>query len=240
MAACPRRNPRTMPAGLLPNASCQKRKTMRRQSFASVALSLLLLTWVLTAQSALSQSQYQATVLADHPVAYYRLGEAPGATAAVDSSGNGNNGTYENGAVLGVPGLIVDPANTAVNFASGDVVIPDAPDLDFVNAPFTIEAWINGTAPGGNLRVFDKALANTTEGYGIDLNDNNIRLLGCTELDPPVTLGHSTTYHIVGVSDGAGTGSIYVNGLLVMSGPHSSCSPYSGSAHIADRKSTRL
>ena len=70
-------------------------------------------------------------------MAYYRLGEAPGATVAADSSGNG---TYEGSPILGVNGLITDPANTTVSFINGDVVVPDAPDLDFVDAPFMIEA----------------------------------------------------------------------------------------------------
>jgi hypothetical protein len=41
-------------------------------------------------------AQYQATVLADAPVAYYRFEEVAG-TSALDSSGNGNTGTYTNG-----------------------------------------------------------------------------------------------------------------------------------------------
>jgi hypothetical protein len=36
---------------------------------------------------------YGDTVLADQPAAYYRLGEASGATAA-DASGNGRAGSY--------------------------------------------------------------------------------------------------------------------------------------------------
>jgi hypothetical protein len=178
-------------------------------------------------------SSYAAAVLADRPVAYYRLGEVPGSTIAVDSSGAGNNGTYENGPTLRVPGLISNTTDTAVNFATGDVVIPDAANLDFVNAPFTIEAWVSGTYPGGNQRVFDKSAAGTGIGYGLDLGADNVRLLGCTNFAPPVTLSGNTTYHVVGVSDGAGTGSIYVNGSLVMSGPYSSCQPYTGTAHIA-------
>ena len=89
---------------------------------------------------AFAQSPYSSTILSDKFVAYYRLGEAPGATVAADSSGNGKNVTYEGSPILGVNGLITDPANTTVSFINGDVVVPDAPDLDFVDAPFTIEA----------------------------------------------------------------------------------------------------
>ena len=43
---------------------------------------------------------YASTVLADSPVAYWRLGEASGSSAA-DSSGNGNGGSYAGGVTLG-------------------------------------------------------------------------------------------------------------------------------------------
>jgi hypothetical protein len=113
----------------------------------------------LTAQTVAVESLYAAAVRADHPVAYYQLGEAPGATVAADSSGNGNNGTYELNPVLGVSGLINNPAATAVDFVgAGNVTIPNAADLNFVNAPFTIEAWVNGTLSTeqccqGNARI---------------------------------------------------------------------------------------
>lgn len=43
----------------------------------------------------------------------------------------------------------------------------------------------------------------------------------------------NTIYHVVGASDGAGTGYLYVNGTLVASGPFHTSAPYTGSAHIA-------
>jgi hypothetical protein len=182
-----------------------------------------------------SNALYAPTVLADHPVAYYRLGEAPGAPSAIDASGHGHTGTYEGNAILGVPGLIAGDPDTAVNFnTTGDVVIPDATDLNFVSTPFTIEAWVSGISGGANSqRIFDKIVASTGLGYGFDVSNEQIRLLGVTNLDPLFTFGSTTTYHLVGVSDGAGTGYIYVNGTLISSGTYIASSPYTGSAHIA-------
>jgi Concanavalin A-like lectin/glucanases superfamily len=186
-------------------------------------------------KSSFSILQYAGIVLADKPVAYYRFGEVQGATA-VDSSGKRHTGTYENGPVLGVTGLVLDAANTAVNFAAtGDVVIPDAADLNFVNAPFTIEAWVNGPYSSfvGERRIFDKGIAGGPGGYGLDLNSNVQRIFGCTNFDTLTHLQDNTTYHVVGVADGAGNASIYINGQLAGSGAFSSCQPYTGSAHIA-------
>ncbi len=40
---------------------------------------------------------YSSEILADNPVAYYRLGEADGLTAAADASGHGFTGSYVGG-----------------------------------------------------------------------------------------------------------------------------------------------
>ena len=59
---------------------------------------------------------YASEVLADTPLAYYRLGEASG-TTLVDSSGNARDGTYAGSPTLGAASLLVsDPSNTAVSF----------------------------------------------------------------------------------------------------------------------------
>src|SRR4051812_1334419 len=57
-------------------------------------------------------SYYSSAVLALSPIAYYRLGESSGTTAA-DSSGNGLNGTYNGGVTLGQPGGIFGDPDTA-------------------------------------------------------------------------------------------------------------------------------
>jgi hypothetical protein len=62
---------------------------------------------------------------------------------------------------------------------------------------------------------------------------NNVRLLGGPNFVPSFNLSVGTTYYIVGVSDGAGTGYLYVNGSLVSSGPYASVEPYRNVAHIA-------
>jgi hypothetical protein len=60
-------------------------------------------------------SAYAQAVLADHPVAYWRLGEAPGATTAADASGHKHNGTYHGKPHLGLAGAIALDRNTAID-----------------------------------------------------------------------------------------------------------------------------
>lgn len=60
-------------------------------------------------------SQFASEVLADSPLLYWRIGESSG-TTAVDSSGNGRDGTYFGSPTLGVPGMIRGDANTTASF----------------------------------------------------------------------------------------------------------------------------
>ena len=85
-------------------------------------------------------AQYQATVLADAPVAYYRFEEVAG-TSALDSSGNGNTGTYTNGPLLAQVGQ--PQLGLAVSFDGIDdhVVTPRT-----VATNFTLELWLRTTA----------------------------------------------------------------------------------------------
>ena len=71
---------------------------------------------------------YNETVLHDHPSLYYRLGESPSSTTALDSSVNGLNGSYGSAATLGLRGAIIGDSNTAV---SGNGTGPLVRKLEF-------------------------------------------------------------------------------------------------------------
>ncbi|HEX2084376.1 MAG TPA: LamG-like jellyroll fold domain-containing protein [Solirubrobacteraceae bacterium] len=70
-----------------------------------------------TGSVSLPAPAYDASVKASNPIAYYRFGEAAGATVAQDSSGNGRNATYNGTVTLGQPGLTRD-GNTAAKIPS--------------------------------------------------------------------------------------------------------------------------
>ena len=91
---------------------------------------------------------YRSTVLEAGPVAYWRLDEAEGNTAASDETGNGHDGTYGGGVTQGADGLIVqDDAAASFSEASSDgVEVPIHTNLKFLDADFTIEAWVKVTA----------------------------------------------------------------------------------------------
>ncbi|HEV3345215.1 MAG TPA: right-handed parallel beta-helix repeat-containing protein, partial [Pirellulales bacterium] len=116
---------------------------------------------------------YAGAILADSPVAYYRLGDVPGMVAAVDASGHGLTGTYSAGVTLGLAGAMSSDPDTAAQFPS----VPDYVPGSYVQLPtgfadfhngFSFEVWAFPTSVDRNASFFDFG-----NGYG---NNNNIRL----------------------------------------------------------------
>jgi hypothetical protein len=88
---------------------------------------------------------YAQTVLADAPLAYWRLGDSSGTTAR-DSSSHNHDGAYGGAPTLGVPGALSEP-DTAVNFDGVDDRM--AASLPGLTGNQSVEAWVNyTTAPG--------------------------------------------------------------------------------------------
>src|SRR5262249_10151309 len=87
---------------------------------------------------------YRGLVLADHPIAYYRLDDI-GATAR-DEMGM-HDGTYL-GACARVPGVLVNDSNGAVQFDGTTCYVDIVDAFNFAGtSSFTIEAWAS-FAPG--------------------------------------------------------------------------------------------
>ncbi len=92
-----------------------------------------------------AQDQYSQLVLAAGPVAYWRLGEAAGATTAVDETGHKHDGAYRGKPNFGQPAALQGSRNGAVAFdGSTHVEIPD--DLAFSQPTsgqgLTVELWL--------------------------------------------------------------------------------------------------
>lgn len=114
---------------------------------------------------------YSAEVLADSPVAYLRLGEASGTTAA-DASGNANTGTYVASPTLGVAGAISD-GDTAASFvaASSQYVSATLTAVGAALGTSTWECWVKSTATadGG---LYGTVNAGFTTMFQLRLNRN--------------------------------------------------------------------
>lgn len=98
---------------------------------------------------------YNATVLADVPVAYWKLNETSG-TAAADSSGNALAGTYTGGYTLGSAPPSNAPGAVLLNGSSGYVNCGTPAALN-LTAAWTLEAWIYLTATPNGSGIISEA-----------------------------------------------------------------------------------
>jgi len=123
-----------------------------------------------------ASTAYRDEVLADSPVSYWRLSEAPGASTAVDQQTR-NPGIYLGGATLGQPGAIAsDPSNFSATFdgVNDYVNVPDSNSLD-MTAGVTEEAWVKRSKSSVLQAILGKAADGQSkfENYSLWLNRSN-------------------------------------------------------------------
>jgi hypothetical protein len=87
---------------------------------------------------------YEQAVMADRPVAYWRLGERSG-PVAVDVTKQGHDGTYHGQPTFGEPGALAHESDPAVGFHGADYV--EIPDSVHFSQPesgrgLTVEVWM--------------------------------------------------------------------------------------------------
>jgi hypothetical protein len=198
-------------------------------------------TNVSAALSVITPTGYSAAVIADNPMAYWRLGERAGPTL-LDSWGT-NNGTYLGTETFGLPGALLREADTSVDFAgNGSSLgrVPYSSDLNGgrdPNGSWTVECWVYpdlDAATEGGLFAVPVASVNLAanrsgyffleqaDGWQLRLGNSGGYLAGWNGAAGSFggVAQANTWYHLVGAYDGAtGTGYAYVNGVQVKSAP---------------------
>lgn len=112
--------------------------TRRETPFVFLAL-------ILTAPT---RADYATDVLADSPMAYWKLNETPGAGTFVDSTANLHDGMADPGLVSGLAGLLAtDPAGTSIRITGGAadprIVVPGWDKfITGVSTGYTVEYWM--------------------------------------------------------------------------------------------------
>lgn len=136
--------------------------------------------------STTTSDPYPQAVLADSPIAYYRLDEASGTTMC-DASNSANNGTYNSsGITYGVTGALSSSADTAVGGDGTPTEVGQStsdPAGLTGNHAYTLEAWFKSatTSPPTNANTWLVGLG-TTGGTGqavvLSVNPNHGSQLG--------------------------------------------------------------
>ena len=158
-------------------------------------------------------SPYAAEIMADGPVAYYRMGEASG--AAQDSTANGNHTNAPVGTpTYGRPGISGD-GNQAISLpgtgGSRFGVFPVSVSLQTVNDVFTLEAWVKLSALGQIHGLISMGVG----GAYMRVNSNNklqlVRSFTLGMEESTVTL--DTGWHHVVVTKSGATHKLYIDGV---------------------------
>jgi hypothetical protein len=169
----------------------------------------------------IAPADYSTVVLADSPVAYWRLGETSG-TSANDEVGS-NDLTLDNTPTLNVAGAITGDANGAMLFAAASSESAHTTTLPTsATDNFALEAWVKlaDLTPPTSTNIFAK-VGNETGGWGFGVGDGN----GNTGVALVVIYGGSqwlrtsfdftdTNWHHVVMTRVSGTLRVYADGVL--------------------------
>lgn len=160
---------------------------------------------------------YVDEVLADSPVAYYRLDESSGQPQ--DSSGNGNDTdtSFGSAPTYSVTSLLTSGGGTAITFNnSAHFSAPDDATLD-IGDVFTLECWIRRTVTGVNEAIMDKG-ANAFRWYITSTGVVTLEKSGVADaIRSSVTMQNTDTHHLVVTKNGA-TRVVYMDAVDVTSG----------------------
>jgi hypothetical protein len=199
---------------------------------------------------------YAQTVLADNPIAYWRLDETNG-TIAHDCWG-GHDAQYFSTS-LNQPGYNTNDPDSAVSFGSlspTDSYIGNIQGIDFStfanDAAFSVEAWVKGPAQTNDAGIVTCGYGSGGEQFNLDTGNgasHNFRFSVRDAINiahnAGGTVGPSSNWlHLVGVCDEPhGFVRLYINGLsnantAISGGVQMGTSPISIGSRQANSKTT--
>lgn len=162
-------------------------------------------------------TSYSAAVLADSPLAYWRMGDASG-TTATDSSGNGRHGTYAGSPTLGAASLVTGDADASVDLdgTNDEMTLTYAAWMDVDT--ITLEAIIKPDNVTAQRQIMDRDGAVRCFQFRITSSSKLEFIWWTTGAGPFFATGATslvagTRYHVAATFDGT-TGKVFLNGVL--------------------------
>jgi hypothetical protein len=188
--------------------------------------------------AATPKSPYANAVLADAPIAYYRVDERavhPAERVAFDSSGHCANATYvDSGADKAATGPVLGDSGTALSrylnslfgsVSSGEMLAQNGNMLPAGNSPRTLEAWINeeGQPRYGSYNLFEYGEVATGHGFTVNVGGEprgTITVSGATQSVHAVAPGglEGAGWKLVDVTYDGNLVEIYIDGQLIGGG----------------------
>jgi hypothetical protein len=173
---------------------------------------------------------YADCLQAHAPKAWWRLGEPEGASMAVDATGGGRDGTYRNLATgsLGIPGVMTDDPDTAIDLGGFTDWIDFGDTLDLGADSLSISLWMRTTNTQGY--VLGKSDPGATDGrFGIGLTGTRLDTTGnpagvaffvdggtSSDLfyESTATVADGNWHNVVVTIDRFGDATLYVDGIV--------------------------
>lgn len=181
-------------------------------------------TTVATPPYQYARQSYRSVVIADSPLAYYRLGEMQPAVTAGDES-TGFFGTYVGTPLTGATGPGNSEHDWATRFQSAvgaDYVTIAHSSILNSTAAITVECWANPdllNAPAAGNSLFGKwAASSSGRNWLLWFNSTTGQpswFISSGQINSPTSATTGAWYHLVGVSDGT-TMRLYVNGATAV------------------------
>ncbi|WP_308314609.1 LamG-like jellyroll fold domain-containing protein [Streptomyces gilvus] len=218
----------THSASLLTSVKRPSGKTFAAMTYDPATTTLTQLTdenggvWKLAAPTVTGSSQtYRGAVLGAAPAGYYRLGEAAGATMALNEV-HGGDGTYS-GVTLGATGPFSDAKATTYNGSTSYTELPTS--VQFGTSDRSLELWFKTASQGVIVGAQSAAIsgATTTSGTWAPLlyvgSDNKLHGhyysgsgSGSTAFGSTGTVTDNTWHHVALTASGA-TQTLYLDGV---------------------------
>ncbi|HET9059869.1 MAG TPA: LamG-like jellyroll fold domain-containing protein, partial [Acidimicrobiales bacterium] len=124
---------------------------------------------------------YPAAVLADGPVAYWRLDDPAGSSVATDATGAGHNLGVVGNVGLGSTGALAGDKATSATLGAGSYLTGTASTLpDFSGkSAFSIEGWLSPSVTDGSQRAVVSKFDATGSGYELFVTAGQVGLERC-------------------------------------------------------------
>ena len=179
----------------------------------------------ITASTTGSLSAYAKEVLEDQPTSYWRLGDTPGTSSALDS-GAADRGTVNSGATFGQDGAIIGDVNTAAAFSGDSSGFIGSSTQGWRDDTLSVEAWFKTTTTsGGKIVGFGNRNSGDSSAYDRHVYMNSAgKILFGAYPGASRTVASSKSFndgqwHHVVASLGADGMSLYIDAKKVASNP---------------------